>query len=93
MRRSMRWSRQRGYLIVDEDMARILATGGAYASRELVRLHDLLLQHLPDERELRLGIASAIAEIGLNVLKPAFEAHPALEAEFDRRLKKYGVVT
>lgn len=74
-------------------MARILATGGTLASRELARLHDLLLQHLPDNKELRLGIASAIAEIGLNVLKPAFEAHPALEAEFDRRMEKYGVVT
>ncbi len=35
---------------MDEDIARILATGGTVASRELVRLYDLLLEHLPEDR-------------------------------------------
>ena len=75
---------------MDEDLARIIATAGMKASKELGDLIPLLNDHLPDDRELRIGVATAIAEIGLNVLNPAFERFPALKAEFDRRADKYG---
>jgi hypothetical protein len=78
---------------MDEDLARLLATGGSAASREIGRLHDLLLRHLPEDKELRLGVASALAEIGLKIMKPAFDAHPELEAEFQQRIDKYGTAT
>jgi hypothetical protein len=78
---------------VDEDIARIMATSGTAAALELVRLPDLLAEHLPEDEALRHGVASAMAEIGLNVINPAYKAHPALEAEFERRLERYGRAT
>lgn len=74
---------------MDEDLARILVAGGTTASRELTRLHDLLKLHLPEDNELRLGVASALAEVGLKVIQPAFDAHPELQVEVERRLEKY----
>lgn len=78
---------------MDKDMARILANGGTVASRELMRLHDILKRHLPDDADLRKGIASALAEVGLRVMQPAFDAWPELQQEFELRLDKYGVTT
>ena len=78
---------------MDEDLARILATGGTAASRELTRLYDLLARHFPDDEELRFEIASVLAEVGLKVMQPAFDAHPKLQAEFERRIDKYGSTT
>lgn len=75
---------------MDEDLARILVRGGTIASRELTRLYDLLLQHLPEDKELRFGVASALAEVGLKVIQPAFDAHPELQVELERQLRKYG---
>lgn len=39
---------------MDEDLARILATGGSAASRELLRLHDLACEFLPRTRNLAI---------------------------------------
>ncbi|MGV3457886.1 hypothetical protein [Sphingomonas sp.] len=78
---------------MDKDMARILANGGTAASRELVRLYDILKVHLPDDTELRHGVARALGEIGLRVTQPAFDAWPELREEFELRLDKYGVAT
>ncbi|MCR5869860.1 MULTISPECIES: hypothetical protein [unclassified Sphingomonas] len=78
---------------MDKDMARILANGGTAASRELVRLYDILKHHLPEDSDLRNGVASALAEIGLRVTQPAFDAWPELREEFELRLDKYGVAT
>lgn len=78
---------------MDKDMARILATGGTAASRELMRLHDILMHHLPEDTDLRKGIASALAEVGMRVIQPAFDAWPELEEEFELRLNKYGATT
>lgn len=78
---------------MDKDMARILANGGTAASRELVRLYDILKVHLPEDTELRHGVASALGEIGLRVTQPALDAWPELREEFELRLEKYGVVT
>ncbi|MGK0490439.1 MAG: hypothetical protein ACJASD_000638 [Sphingomonas echinoides] len=78
---------------MDKDMARILANGGTAASRELVRLYDILKHNLPEDTDLRKGIAAALAEIGLLVIQPAFDAWPELQEEFELRLNKYGVTT
>jgi hypothetical protein len=78
---------------MDKDMARILANGGTAASRELTRLHDILKHHLPEDIDLRNGIASALAEVGIRVIRPAFDAWPELQEEFELRLDKYGVTT
>ncbi|MBA4760417.1 hypothetical protein [Sphingomonas sp.] len=78
---------------MDKDMARILANGGTAASRELTRLYDILKEHLPEDTALRHGIASALAEVGLRVTQPAFDAWPELQEEFELRLDKYGVAT
>jgi len=75
---------------MDEDMARIVATTGTVVSRQLTELYETLNQHLPDEMQLRLGIASVLAEVGLCIIEPAFKACPALRTEFERRLEKYG---
>lgn len=74
---------------MDEDLARILVVGGTIASRELTRLYDLLRLHLPEANELRLGVASALAEVGLRVIEPAFDAYPELRIEVERQLEKY----
>ncbi len=74
-------------------MARIMATAGLRASRELGELVRLLDENEPDSKELKLGIASAIAEIGFAVMNPAYEADPALEAEFEARIQRYGRAT
>lgn len=78
---------------MDQDLARILATGGNIASRELTRLYELPSRHLPENEALRSSVASALAEIGLNVIQPAFDAHPELQVEFERRVAKYGSAT
>ncbi|MFV0625376.1 hypothetical protein ACBY01_15375 [Sphingomonas sp. ac-8] len=78
---------------MDEDLARILATGGTVASREIARLYDLLAQHLPGDEALRLGLVSALAEIGSKVIQPAFDAHPGLQTEFEHRIEKYHAAT
>ena len=78
---------------MDKDIARILANGGTNASRDLTRLYEILSHHLPDETHLREGVASALAEVGLKVIQPAFDAWPALQIEFKDRLDKYGVTT
>jgi hypothetical protein len=63
------------------------------ASRELGDLVPMIAEHYPDSTEVRLGLASAIAEIGLKVLQPAFAADPELEREFDMRVRKLGRAT
>lgn len=78
---------------MDKDVARILANGGTTASRELMRLYDILRDHLPEDDDLRRGVASAIAEVGLHVIQPAFDAWPELQEEFEHRLGKYGVMS
>ena len=78
---------------MDRDLARILATAGMRASREIADLMPMLAEHYPESTELRSGMASAVAEIGLRLLKPAFEAYPELEAEFDERVRRLGRAT
>ena len=78
---------------MDADIARIMAVAGLRASRELGDLVRLLAEHLPDERQLRLDIAGAIAEIHAATLRPAFNISPQLEAEFDARIERYGRAT
>lgn len=78
---------------MDKDLARIVATAGMRASKDLGELIPLLAEFLPKATELQKGIAAAIAEIGLGVLGPAFEAQPELRAEFDQRVAKYGRTT
>ena len=78
---------------MDKDLARVLATGGTAAARELERLYSILAEHLPQNENLRKGVASALAEVGLMVIRPAFDACPELEAEFQERLQKYGIST
>jgi hypothetical protein len=78
---------------MDKDMARILATSGAWATRELGNLVPMLAAYLPEDKELREGIATAIYEIQSNVIQPAFIAFPELETEFEERIRKYGRLT
>lgn len=78
---------------MDEDRARIIAIAGLRAGRELVDLISLLAEHLPDDKALRLKIAGAIHEIHAATCDPAFDAHPALRAEFDARIQRYGRAT
>jgi len=75
---------------MDEDLARIMATASFRASKELTEIVLILKEYLPEDRELRVGVASAIAEIGMKVMQPAFDAHPQLEAEFKARMDRYG---
>ena len=78
---------------MNEDMARIIATAGLRAARELGDLFPLLAEHCPDNNQLRLGLAAAIAEIGVATLDPAFAAFPSLKQEFDQRINRYGRAT
>lgn len=78
---------------MDEDLARIIATAGIQASSQLTDLVAFLAHYLPDDRQLRLGIATAITQIDSSVVRPAFAAAPALEIEFDKRLERYGRFT
>lgn len=74
---------------MDRDLALIVANAGQQACRELTGIMPMLAKHLPDDKELRLGIAAVIHEISVSVIEPAFRAHPDLEAEFEARVKKY----
>lgn len=78
---------------MDKDLARIVATTGMKASHDLGELIPLLAEFLPEAKELRQGVAAAIAEIGIGVLEPAFKAQPELRSEFDQRVAKYGRAT
>jgi hypothetical protein len=42
------------------------------------------------DKDLRKGVATALAEVGLNVLQPAFRAFPELEVEMERKVIRYG---
>ncbi len=78
---------------MDKDIARILAVGGTNACRELERLYSIARHHIPEDVDVLMGIASALAEVGLYTLGPAFRAHPELKEEFEQRLAKYGTTT
>jgi hypothetical protein len=56
-------------------------------------LVQLLAEHLPEDKQLRLNIARAISEIHSATLEPAFTTAPELEAEFDARINRYGRAT
>lgn len=78
---------------MNEDIARIIATTGLRASRELGDLVYFLAEHLPADKQLRLDVAGAIAEISSATLQPAFDAFPQLKVEFDARIDRYGRAT
>ncbi len=78
---------------MNKDMARIMATAGLRAGRELGELVRLLNEHEPDSKDLKLGIASVVAEIGFAVMDPAYDADPELKAEFEGRIERYGRAT
>lgn len=78
---------------MDKDLARVIATAGVHASRELGNLVPMLAESLPDQKELRLGFAAVIYEIHEKIIGPAFEACPELEAEFEARMTKYDRAT
>jgi len=77
---------------VDLQVARIIVSSGFRSSRELNDLlHVLKANCDPAEYEsLKRAIATAIAEIANATFKPAFAAYPALEAEVDAQIAKYG---
>lgn len=74
---------------MDKDLARLVIAAAYRAASELGDLVPLLNDHAPDE-DLRLGLATAVAEINFQILRPVFRAHPDLEAELDARIEKYG---
>lgn len=78
---------------MDRDLARIVATAAMRASKELGDLVPMISEHYPDCMELRLGIASAVAEIGLKALEPALDADPELKEEFGDRIRRLGRAT
>lgn len=78
---------------MDKDLARIIATAGLQAMRELEGIYSIVSHHPPENEQLKHGIASAIAEVGLTILRPAFDAAPELESEFDARIERYGRAT
>lgn len=77
---------------MDEELARIIATAAMRSSSGLGELLHILEDHCSFEEyeELRSGIASATAEIGIKVLNPVFKRHPHIEEEFARNVAKYG---
>ncbi|EIZ80896.1 hypothetical protein WSK_0578 [Novosphingobium sp. Rr 2-17] len=78
---------------MDKDIARIVATGAATISRELERLFLITKHHLPESSDLHNGITDVLSGVGLHIMQPAFDACPELEAEFDHRVERYGVMT
>lgn len=78
---------------MDRGLARIVATTSTQVSRELGNLYQMVGEHFRDEVELRQAIAAVIADIGLNILQPAFEADAAMEAEFEERIERLGRAT
>ena len=74
---------------MDKDLARLIVASAMRAASELGALVPLVGEHAPDE-SLKLGIATAVAEISFNILQPVFGEHPDLEAEFAARIEKYG---
>ena len=74
---------------MDKDLARLVVSSAMRAASELGALAPILSEHAPDDG-LKFGVATAIAEISLNILQPVFSEHPDLEAEFGARIEKYG---
>jgi len=77
---------------MDLELARIMVSSGFRSARELNELIHILKAHCaPDEYEsLKQAMAAAVAEIGNATFTPAFAAHPALKAEVDAQISKYG---
>lgn len=77
---------------MDIDIARHVLRAAFRSARELQDLLPLLKATMPAEEYdvLARGIASAIAEIGLEVTNRALAAHPALETEVETEVQRFG---
>jgi hypothetical protein len=77
---------------VDEQLARILLNATARAARELSALPPLLKVHADEaiQAKLRTPVAQVIADIRLEIENPIFELCPALKAEFEGNVERFG---
>jgi hypothetical protein len=77
---------------MDKQLARIIVSSGFRRSRELTDLlHLMKAKCTADEFErLKPALTNAIAEITVATFRPAFAAHPDLEAEVDATIREYG---
>ncbi len=77
---------------MDERLARILLNATTRATRELAVLPPLLKEHANEEmrERLRIPVARAIAEIRREIEDPIFQLFPALKAEFEDNVERFG---
>jgi hypothetical protein len=89
------WQLQDGEEVtLNEDLARHVAQVAFRASADLNDLLPLIREHATEqEYESFLVAISAISgDIAFKLLKRLYAAHPGMEAEFDERIARYGVL-
>ncbi|WP_198116950.1 hypothetical protein [Massilia rhizosphaerae] len=77
---------------MEKELAKLVALTAFRSSGELNNLLPLLKEHCDEGeyRQLSVGIATASAEIGRQILQSVFAAHPELEKELGATVKKFG---
>ena len=77
---------------MDEQLARITINTAMRAARDIGGLMPLLKDHCdPDAREpLSIGVGTVVHEIYASIVDPLFERYPALKAEIESNVERYG---
>jgi len=78
--------------MMDKDVAQSVAMTAARCSSEIGGLALLVKQHCSAEEyeALSIAIGSAVYELREGLMGAVFKLVPELEAEFERRVEKYG---
>ena len=74
-----------------KEVGGFIVAAGFEASRRLSELLPIIKQHCSSDEYLRLsiGLATAIAMIGEEVMLPVYEMYPDLKDEIDRRVEEF----
>ncbi|WP_222610889.1 hypothetical protein [Undibacterium sp. FT79W] len=77
---------------MDKELAKIVALTAFRSSAYMNNLIPLLKEHCSEDecRNFGIAIATASAEINLQILQKVFAMYPELSAKFDLQVRKYG---
>ena len=79
-------------LDMEKELAKLVALTAFRSSAEINSLVPLLKEYCSEDeyRSFGMAIATASAEIGLQILQKIYAAHPELEAEIESNVQKFG---
>ena len=77
---------------MDENLARITINTAMRAARDIGGLAPLLKEHsAPDiGQPLSIGVGTVVHQIYASIVDPLFERYPALKAEIQSNVERYG---